>query len=174
MHFISPLAKISPLADLEDSTLGSKLVVGADCAIDSFVKVKFAGGRGDVVVGDRSHINSGTVIYSGNGVTIGNDVLVAANCTFAPANHEYARREVPMARQRFRLSKGGIIVEDDVWIGANCVILDGSVLRRGVIVGAMTLVRGELEAYAIYGGTPVRLLRRRPDTEKAMPEAEST
>ncbi|MDE2482505.1 MAG: acyltransferase [bacterium] len=163
MHRIHAGAVVSPLADLEDSVRGSILEIGDGCMIDSFVKIKFTGGLGDIRIGSHSHLNSGTVLYSGNGITIGDHVLVAANCTFAPTNHAYDRRDVPIAQQRFKPSKGGIVIEDDVWIGSNCVLLDGSLIRRGAIVGANSLVRGELEAYGIYGGSPAVLIGRRPD-----------
>jgi acetyltransferase-like isoleucine patch superfamily enzyme len=162
VHLISPSASISKLADLEDSVKGSKLIVGAGVMIDSFVKIKFTGGLGDVEIGENSHLNSGVVIYSGNGLKIGTNVLIAANCTFAPTNHEYERRDVPINRQRFKPSKGGIVIEDDVWIGSNCVILDGTILRRGCIVGANSLVRGECEAYSINVGSPAKFLKYRP------------
>ena len=79
-----PPLRYLPLADLEASQRGTRLVVGAQCRIDSFVKVKPVGGRGDVVIGERCYLNSGCVLYSGNGISIGNDVLIAANCTLAP------------------------------------------------------------------------------------------
>lgn len=154
MRLISPLARISPLADLEDSVRGSRLVIEEGAMIDAFVKIKFAGGAGDIRIGRNSYINSGVVIYSGNGVTIGEDVLVAANCTFAPVSHEFKSRGKKIVEQGFKPGKGGIVVEDDVWIGANCVILDGAVLRRGCVVGAGSLVRGELEPYSINIGNP--------------------
>lgn len=154
MHLISHLARISPFADLEDSVRGSRLIVEEGAMIDAFVKIKFAGGAGDVRVGRNSYINSGVVIYSGNGVDIGEDVLIAANCTFAPVSHEFKARNKKIVEQGFRPSKGGIVVENDVWIGANCVILDGAVLRRGCVVGAGSLVRGELEPYSINIGNP--------------------
>ena len=163
MHSISPTARISPLADLEDSVRGSCLVIGNERVVDSFVKIKFTGGTGDVIVGARSHLNSGTVVYSGNGVRIGNDVLVAANCTFAPVNHAYTRRDIPISQQRFLPSKGGIVIGDGVWIGANCVVLDGAVLGEGCIVAAHSLVRGTLEPYSINVGTPATLQRYRPE-----------
>ena len=53
-------------------------------------------------------------------------------------------------------SKGGIIIEDDVWIGAGCVFLDGTIVRKGCVIGAMSLVRGELEAYSINVGNPLK------------------
>ena len=48
---IDPTAKISPLADIEDSTRGTLIQIGARTVIDSFVKIKPAGGMGDVVIG---------------------------------------------------------------------------------------------------------------------------
>lgn len=137
---------------------GSRLVVEEGVMIDAFVKIKFAGGMGDVCIGRNSYINSGVVIYSGNGVVIGEDVLVAANCTLAPVSHEFKARDKKIAEQGFKPGKGGIVVENDVWIGANCVILDGAVLRRGCVIGAGSLVRGELEPYSINIGNPLAVI----------------
>jgi acetyltransferase-like isoleucine patch superfamily enzyme len=158
---ISPEARISRFADIEDSVRGTKITICAGAFIDSFVRIRPVGGTGDVYVGENSYINAGTVIYSGNGVKIGRNVLIAANCTLAPVNHEYRSREKTIFEQRFMPSKGGIVIEDDVWIGANAVILDGALIRRGAVVAALSLVRGELEEYGIYGGTPLKLLGKR-------------
>ncbi len=152
---ISPHAKVSPLADIEDSVRGSKIVIEAGAVIDAFVKIKFAGGSGDIVIGCNSYINSGTVIYSGNGVRIGENVLIAANCTLAPVNHQFVERNRTIMEQRFKPSKGGIIIEDDVWIGVNTVILDGAIVRQGCVIGALSLVRGELDEYGVYAGNPL-------------------
>lgn len=152
---LHPAARISPLADIEDSVRGTRIVVGARSVIDSFVKVKPAGGSGDLVVGEDVVINAGCVLYTGNGIHIGNHVAIAANCTFAPVNHAYAERGRLICEQGFLPSKGGILVEDDVWIGANCVLLDGAVLRRGCVVGAGSIVRAELLPYTVYAGQPL-------------------
>lgn len=158
---IDPTARVSELADIEESTRGTRIVVGAGSFIDSFVKIKPVGGSGDVMIGERSYINSGTVIYSGNGVRIGNGVLIAANCTFAASNHQFTRDDLPIANQGFMPSRGGILVEDDVWIGANCVLLDGTIIRQGAVVGAGMVVRHELGPYTIYAGNPARIIGRR-------------
>jgi len=161
MLIISDNASISKLADIEDSVRGTKIVIGARAVIDSFVKIKPAGGTGDVVIGENTYVNSGTVIYTGNGVRIGKGVLISANCTLAPVNHEYRSRNRTIIDQRFMDSKGGILIEDDVWIGANAVILDGAVIRKGAVVGAGCVVMGELESYGVYAGNPVRLIKHR-------------
>ncbi|MFA6970873.1 MAG: acyltransferase [Gallionella sp.] len=151
-------AKVSSLADIEDSVKGSRIVVGAHSIIDSFVKIKPAGGSGDLIIGKNVTVNSGTVLYTGNGISIGNDVAVAANCTFAPVNHEHKSRNKLIRQQGFMPSKGGIVVEDDVWIGANCVLLDGACLRRGCVIAAASIVRGEVSAYSINAGYPLKII----------------
>lgn len=154
MLIISPRARVSPLADIEDSTRGSRILIEEGVVIDAFVKIKPAGGSGDVRIGRNSVINSGCVIYTGHGVTIGAHVAVAANCTFAATNHEYRDPRRLIMEQGFMPGRGGIVVEDDVWIGANTVLLDGAIVRRGCVVGAGSLVRGELPPYSISRGAP--------------------
>jgi acetyltransferase-like isoleucine patch superfamily enzyme len=63
--------------------------------------------------------------------------------------------------QRFKESKGGIIIEDDVWIGANCAILDGSIIRKGAVIGANSLVYGEMPEYSVCVGSPARKIGER-------------
>ena len=155
---IHDTAKVSFFADIEDSVRGSRIVIGANSVIDSFVKIKPTGGLGDLIIGENVSINSGTVFYTGNGISIGNDVAIAANCTFAPVNHEYKSRDELIRKQGFRPSKGGIVVEDDVWIGANCVLLDGACLRRGCVIAAGSVVRGDVQAYSINAGCPLIII----------------
>lgn len=158
---IARSAKVSKHADIEDSVRGTCVIVGEETVIDSFVKFKAAGGTGNIVIGARCAVNSGCVFYSGNGIAIGNDVAIAANCTFAPVNHAFERKDVLIRDQRFKAGKGGIIVEDDVWIGAGCVLLDGAILRKGCVIGAMSLVRGDVAAYSVNAGNPLRQIGMR-------------
>jgi virginiamycin A acetyltransferase len=158
---IHPTARVSTLCDIEDSVRGSRIVVGAHSMIDSFVKIKPTGGTGDVVIGEHVAINAGCVLYSGNGIRIGNHVAIAANTTFAPVNHAFGDRARLIREQGFLPSKGGIVVEDDVWIGANCVLLDGARLGTGCVIGAGSLVRGSIEPYTVHAGTPLAQLGER-------------
>lgn len=155
MLHIDPTARISPMADIESSQRGTAITICAGCMVDAFVKIKPAGGNGGLSIGANSYINSGCVLYTGNGIVIGQDVLVAANCTFAPVNHAFSDRDRPIRIQGFTPSKGGIVVENDCWIGANSVILDGAHIGRGSIIAAGSVVRGRLEPFGIYGGNPI-------------------
>lgn len=158
---IHPSARVSPLADLEGSTRGTRIVVGAETMIDAFVKIKSVGGSGDVIIGSGCSINSGTVIYSGNGVRIDNDVSIAANCTIAPVNHRFSNKDVAINQQGFAASKGGIIIARDSWLGAGCVVLDGAHIGEGCVVGAMSLVRGALPPFSVCQGRPATVVDER-------------
>ena len=136
-------------------------MIGAHSVVDSFVKIKPAGGNGDMIVGHHVMINSGCVFYTGNGITIGNQVAIAANCTFAATNHAYSDASKLISQQGFCPGKGGIVVEGDVWIGANCVILDGAVISRGCVIAAGTVVRGRCEPFTAYAGNPPRVIAHR-------------
>lgn len=154
-------AKISPHAIIEDSIKGSKIIIGENCFIDAFVLIRPVAGEGDVVIGQRCYINCSTVLYSGNGITIGNDVLIAPNCTLTGSNHEFRQKNRTVYDQRFAPSKGGIVIEDDVWIGSNCSILDGAIIRKGAVIGANSLVNKEIPRNAVCYGNPAKIITYR-------------
>ena len=57
------------------------------------------------------------------------------------------------------ISKGRIVVEDDVWIGANAIIMSGVTLSKGTIVATGSVVTKNTEPYSIVGGVPAKLIR---------------
>jgi len=150
--------KISKLASIDISNRGTDTIVGELSVIDDFVKIKHVGGEGNIIIGKNSYINSGTVLYSGNGINIGNNVLIGPNCSITPVNHRFKDKDILICKQGFENSRGGIVIEDDVWIGANVVILDGAVIRKGTVIGANSLVNSEIKAYSINYGTPCKIV----------------
>jgi virginiamycin A acetyltransferase len=145
---------ISPDARIHASVRGTRIVIGDYSEIYDFVCIRPVGGQGDIVIGEHCYLNPGCVLYSGNGITLGNYVLLAPGVMLLPTNHAFARRDTPIRHQGFLPSKGGIVIEDDVWIGANSVVLDGAKIGRGAIVAAGSVVRGEIPPYEIWGGVP--------------------
>ena len=161
---ISESALISPLAHLLPSSRGTRLVIGARTQVMEFVVLKCVGGGGDLLIGEDCYINPHCVLYSGNGIRIGNDVLLAPGTIIAPANHALTRRDVPIRLQGFMPSRGGVVVENDVWIGANSVLIDGAHVGQGAVIAAGSVVTGTVPAYEIWGGVPARKLKDRPET----------
>ena len=149
---------ISSLAEISDSVRGTKVTIGSNCMIDSFVRIKPVGGSGDISIGDDCYINSGTVIFSGNGVDIGHKVLIASNCSIMPVNHNYSSRTTPILDQGFLETQGGITIGNDVWVGSNSVILDGSQIGEGCVISAGSVVKGSLKSFGIYAGNPLMLI----------------
>jgi len=113
-----------------------------------------------VRIGERSQINPYTVIYGT--VSIGKDVMIAPHVMIAGGGHAHQRIDIPMIAQGSDF-KGGIVIADDVWIGANSVIVDGVSLGTGVIVAAGAVVTKSVEAYAIVGGVPAMVIGHRGD-----------
>lgn len=112
-----------------------------------------------VVIGDHSFINPFTVIYGGRGVSIGRNVMVAPGCVFAAGNHNYKQLDKPML---FADSIGEeIVVEDNVWIGANCTITDGVTIGREAIIGANTVVTKDVRPYDVVACASQRVLFNR-------------
>jgi len=154
--FISPDARIHP------SVKGSKIIIGAHTQIYDFVCIRAVGGTGDLVMGEHCYINPGCVIYTGNGIHMGDYVLLAPGVMLMPTNHAFARRDIPIRHQCFVASRGGITIEADVWIGANSVVLDGTHIGKGAIIAAGSVVRGTVPPYEIWGGTPAQKIKERP------------
>lgn len=159
---IDPTAFVSPDARIHGSTRGSRIRIGAHTQLYDFVVIRAVGGDGDVEIGAHCYLNPHCVLYSGHGITLGDYVLVGPGTVIAPANHAVARRDVPIRHQGFMASRGGVVVADDVWIGANATLLDGTCIERGAVIAAGSVVRGAVGAFEIWGGTPARKLGERP------------
>ncbi len=154
---------LSPDARIHPSVRGTRIVIGAHTQIYDFVSIRAVGGGGDLVMGEHCYINPQCVIYTGNGITMGNYVLLAPGVMLMPTNHAFGRRDIPIRHQGFQESKGGITIEDDVWIGANSVILDGTHIGKGAIIAAGSVVRGTVPPNEIWGGIMARKIKDRPE-----------
>ena len=158
---VHPTASISADARIHPSSRGSRIRIGANSFIYDFVVIKAVGGSGDINIGEHCYINSHTTIFSGSGVTLGNYVLIAPGCVIAPTNHAFDRFDTPIRNQGFMTSRGGVVIEDDVWIGASSTLLDGTFIETGAVIAAGSVVHSRVERYGIYGGVPARKIGQR-------------
>lgn len=112
--------------------------------------------NGRIRIGDGVTIGPNTIIHAieASTVDIGDSTVIAANCYLIGApNYRTDRTDIPMAKQGFVDGKG-IVIGPDVWLGAAVNVIDGASIGQGAIVGAMSLVRGALPAYAKAYGIP--------------------
>ena len=110
-----------------------------------------------ISLGNKSGIGDSCLIIGK--VVIGDNVMIGPEVMFLAANHNYERKDIPMNKQGF--SSKGIIVDDDVWIGARAIILDGVHIRKGTIVGAGSIVTKNTEEYSVVVGNPAKEKKRR-------------
>lgn len=140
---------------------GGRVRLGAGVHLHQDVIVQC--GRGaKVQIGARAHIQPRCVLsaYGEGDLTIGERVEIAAHCGFFTYNHGVAA-DRPI-REQPTVSKGGIVLEDDVWLGFGVVVLDGVRIGRGAVVGAGAVVAQDLPAYSIAVGVPARVVGTRP------------
>jgi virginiamycin A acetyltransferase len=165
---------IDPLAVISPSVRGTWIRIGANTTVHPFATIKAVGGTGDIIIGQHCQINPQCVLYSGAGITLGDYVLLAPGVMLVPANHAFARVDIPIARQGFMPSKGGIVIADDVWIGAGSVVVDGVTIGKGAIIGAGSVVTKSVPAWEIWAGSPARRIATRKPPENDGNAAENT
>jgi len=116
--------------------------------------------EGSITLGDHTHVQPGCQFsaYKGS-IRIGARVEIAPNCAFYPYNHGM-KSSIPVREQPLE-SKGGIIVEDDAWLGYGVIVLDGARIGQGAVIGAGSIVTGEIPGGAIAAGAPAKVIKTR-------------
>ncbi len=84
-------------------------------------------------------------------------MAIDKNGTLEPVKDACAGRTRLIREQGSQPSEGGILIEDGLWLGTNCVLLDGAILRQTCVVAAGSVVRCELKAQGVYTGSPLAL-----------------
>jgi acetyltransferase-like isoleucine patch superfamily enzyme len=99
---------------------------------------------------------------------IGNNVSIADGSYLRSANHNYKDLDRPIQEQGHTWKKVsfcgddyGIVIEDDVWIGAHCIILSGAHIGKGSVISAGSVVSSKVPPYSIVVGNPGRVILNR-------------
>jgi acetyltransferase-like isoleucine patch superfamily enzyme len=115
---------------------------------------------GKVSMRDGSSISNNSFLNGSTaGISIGRKVMIAPNCVLVAFDHSYQDLDTPMIDQP--VVSAPIIIDDDVWIAANCTITKGVRLGRGCIVGANSVVTRDVEPFMLVGGVPARVIGNR-------------
>lgn len=136
---------------------GGRIVVGKHSALDSGVILRANGNT--ISIGSNSTINPYCMIHGGGGIRIGNGVRIGPHNVIIAANHIFDDPARPIYLQGER--EQGIVIEDDVWIGAGARVLDGVVVATGTVIGAGAVVTKSTPAYSVVAGVPAKVIRMR-------------
>jgi acetyltransferase-like isoleucine patch superfamily enzyme len=138
--------------------------LGAGCVLEHDIYFKFDGiyaAGPTIVIRDRVFIGCGCEFNVRRRVEISSDCLIASGCKFIDHDHGATRRDIPM-REQPDGAEAEIVLEEDVWLGANVLVLKGVRIGRGAIVAAGAVVTHSVPAFEIWGGVPARKLGQRP------------
>lgn len=110
-------------------------------------------------IGNNVGISENCFIQIRGFLEIGNDVIFGPNCSVITENHKFDDLNTPVRLQG--TTRKGILIGDNVWIGAGCIILDGVKIGNGSIIAAGAVVNSDVPKNSIYGGIPAKLLKWR-------------
>lgn len=132
----------------------NNFVLGDNSTIEDFCTIN--NGVGDVLIGHRSRIGMGNVLIGP--VAIGNDVILAQNIVMSGLNHGYEDIHLPPHNQP--VTKKKITLDDEVWIGANVVIVAGVTIGKHAVVAAGSVVTKDVPAYSVVAGNPAKIIKQ--------------
>ncbi|MDA3840726.1 MAG: acyltransferase [Patescibacteria group bacterium] len=145
-----------------DTSKGGMINIGDNSELHDLVNLLCYGG--DIKIGENSSVNPFCVVYGHGGVVIGDFVRIAVQTIIIPANHLYGDLSKKISRQG--ITKKGILIEDNVWLGANVKILDGVKIGSGAIIGAGAVVNKNVKKNSVYAGVPAKFIKNREDEKK--------
>lgn len=128
--------------------LGRKSVIESYCCINNAV--------GDVTIGDHTRVGIHCTVIGP--VCIGNHVNLAQGITVTALNHNFADSNRKIDEQG--ISTKSVVIGDDVWIGANAVILPGVTIGRHVVVAAGAVVTKDVPDYSLVAGVPAKEIKK--------------
>ncbi|NQT71165.1 MAG: acyltransferase [Chloroflexi bacterium] len=142
--------------------LGNNIGIG----LGSSVYSGLSKGSERIVIGNNVFFNTNVMINAdmGGEIIVGDNVIVGPNVVIRASNHRYKNTNIPIREQGHK--SGKIIINNDVWIGANSVILPDVTIEKGSIVAACAVVAKDVNAYTIVGGVPAKLIGTRKGSKQ--------
>jgi virginiamycin A acetyltransferase len=139
--------KVSRIAFIGDNVwIGSNVIIKKDISIKS-----------------HSYVNENSILVSGS---IGQYCSIGYAVIIGPEEHPLDKvttspRAFIQNNIKFEQDKLAPIIGDDVWIGANAVVLRGTIIGKGAVIAAGAIVTKNVEEYSIVGGVPARKISKR-------------
>ena len=131
-----------------------KFWLGDYSVVESFACINNA--VGDVIIGDHTRIGLHNTIIGP--VTIGSHVNLAQGITITALNHNFEDSEKRIDQQG--ISTKEVVLEDDIWVGANAVILPGVTIGKHAVVAAGAIVTKDVPPHSLVAGVPAKVIRQ--------------
>jgi len=121
----------------------------------------FTAEGGRIIIGNNTIFNQNQHINASVSgiINIGCNCLIGPNVVMRTANHKFNNTEILIRLQGH--SSGDIVIEDNVWIGANAVILGGIRIKTGSIIAAGAVVTHDVPSMVIVAGVPAKIIKYR-------------
>lgn len=124
-------------------------------------------------IGENFFANFNLTVMDDGKIFIGNDVMIGPNVSLLCTNHpliaqERARMRYPDGHVSMSEFAGEIHIEDDVWLAANVVVIDGVTIGRGAVIGAGSVVTRDIPAGWLAAGVPARPIREISDRDSKL------
>jgi maltose O-acetyltransferase len=110
-----------------------------------------------IEIGDFSELGTNCIIQSNT--FIGKNVIMGPDVKIYTKNHKFDRLDIPIKNQGHTNEK--VIIGNDVWIGANSILLPGVTIGDHSIVAAGSIVTKDIPSFVIFGGVPAKLIKYR-------------
>jgi len=150
--------------------------IGEDVLIAADVTLSAGMGPGQemvtnpvVQIGDRCLIGRGTSIIGHLAIEIGDDVYTGMNVYITDQNHGYENLDLSIGKQL--PNEQPVMIGKNSWIGSGAIILPGSKIGDHVVIGANSVVTGEIPSYSVAVGSPARVVRQYDGTSWDRPES---
>jgi galactoside O-acetyltransferase len=137
----------------------STISMGDNVRIDDFCILS-----GRIDLGSYIHISAFCALYGSYGIVLENYTGLSPRCTLFSASDDFSGNHLigPMVdKQLTNVNGGEIRIMEYSQIGASSVLMPNVLIRRGVVVGAMSFVNKSLDEWGIYAGIPVKRLKDR-------------
>lgn len=114
-----------------------------------------------ITIGDRTGISARAYLAGQGGITVGNDVIMGPNVQIFSENHNFSDLAVPIKDQG--VTKQGVIIGNNCWIGAGATILAGVTVGDGCVIAAGSIVTKSVPENSIAAGVPAKVIKQRED-----------